>query len=464
MENRICWIYSDQELTPRAIDTIRRIKKENGYEDVKFKEATSFVTGDKVLVFGSRAPEGMWEGIEFIHTYSIAQIMAKANAVTVLTASLQMYFNGKHEPGVIPVWNTVIDRWEFDVPTAIDIETSGNLGVTHTPEEVELLSVALYQETDRRINPVTIMNNDGGIEGTVPLSQLQIEHLSRVLPKFTKAIYHNGKFDTRVLNRILGVKLCVWADTMLMHHTLNHAAGMHGLKELAQRYLGAPDWEAGISKFTKGGGHYELIPFNELVKYNGWDVYWTYQLWKLFAPQIEVDDDYIMTYEFELAIADMLLDVEMAGIPFSASAAEALESENLLKMEEELAVLREVAGENFNPNSPKQVKSVLNDTFACAVASTNEATLQQVIEQNEGRGVATWCTSLLEYRGLAKQNSTYAKGWGKQARQLDGDEQLRVRPTFLVHGTSTGRLSSTGPNAQNMPREKRVRSIVRIEE
>jgi DNA polymerase I-like protein with 3'-5' exonuclease and polymerase domains len=62
-----------------------------------------------------------------------------------------------------------------------------------------------------------------------------------------------------------------------------------------------------------------------------------------------------------------------------------------------------------------------------------------------------------------KIKSTYAEGWKKQARD-DGTGQYRVRPTFLVHGTSTGRLSSTGPNAQNMPREKKVRKIVALME
>lgn len=469
MVDLVCWVYSDQELTPRAIEVIRDIKKENNYENVKFLDVTVHgkpSPGSKVLVFGSRAPEGVWEGIEFIHTYSVAQIMAKANAVTVLTSSLQLYFNGVHEvpENFAPRWSSRFDAsWDFDAPTAIDIETSGNLGKTHTAEEVKVLSVAFYQEGRE---PLVIMNPHPEPSGELaPISHFELGHLKDVLPKFTKAIYHNGKFDTRVLNRVLGIKLCVWFDTMLAHHVLNHAAGMHGLKELAQRYLGAPEWETGLKKYTKNGGHYELIPFSELVKYNGWDVYWTFQLWKLFAPQIELDENNQKAFMFEMAVADVLLNVEMNGIPFHTENSNLLKELNESRMSSLLASLRGYANNTtFNPNSPQQVKQVLNLQYGLMVQSTAEAVLQEIIDINTGREVGMWCEMLLEYRGLSKQNSTYVDGWGKHARQLPGDDQKRVRPTFLVHGTSTGRLSSTSPNAQNVPRDKSVRKIVTLEE
>ena len=473
MVDRVCWVYSDQELTLRAIEVIRDIKKENNYEDVKFLDVTVHgkpSPGSKVLVFGSRAPEGVWEGVEFIHTYSVAQIMAKANAVTVLTSSLQLYFNGVHE---VPDWmrpaGYILSTctpdalgFDYDKPTAIDIETSGNLGKTHTPEEVEIISVAMYQG-----GPVPVVYHkiaDDGVT-SAPLHPTVLQMLAQELPKFTKAIYHNGKFDTRVLNRVLGIKLCVWFDTMLAHHVLNHAAGMHGLKELAQRYLGAPEWETGLKKYTKNGGHYELIPFSELVKYNGWDVYWTFQLWKLFAPQIERDENNQKAFMFEMAVADVLLNVEMNGIPFHAENSNLLKEANEQRMTVLLTSLRKCArNATFNPNSPQQVKKVLNEQYDCGVSGTSEAILQDIIDTFSGKEVSLWCEMLLEYRGLSKQNSTYVDGWGKHARQLPGDDQKRVRPTFLVHGTSTGRLSSTSPNAQNVPRDKAVRKIVTLEE
>lgn len=462
---RICWIYSEQELTPRAAEVISQIKRENGYEDVLFRDATNrtLPPGTKVLVFGSKAPEGVWSGVEFIHTYSIAQIMGKANAVTVLVSALQLYFNGKHEvpEGVRPMFSasvTPLTYWDYDAPTVIDIETSGNLGKTHTPEEVALLSVAFYQE-GRRPFVVVSHREDGTDKWTHPFDNSELELLAEVLPKFTKAIYHNGKFDTRVLNRVLGVRLCVWFDTMLAHHVLNHAAGDHKLKHLAQRYLGAPEWEKDLGKYTKGGGYYELIPRNKLVEYNGWDVYWTFQLWKLFAPQIESDDNNQMAFMFEMQAAEMLLKVEEYGIPFDSQAARELADLQEQIMDNTRHKLRGLTdNDTFNPNSPKQVKVELEKlgVYVPSTSADEIDTIKKAAEQAGIQRVVDFCDYLIAYRKASKIKGTYADGWAKHARYG------RVHPTFLVHGTSTGRLSSTGPNAQNVPRNKEVRKIVSL--
>lgn len=428
-------------------------------------------SGLNVLVFGSKAPDLIGDYISYVHTYSIAQLMAKANAVTVLVSSLQMYFNGKHVPTVTPPvtgreWQLRTSvtpgdfNFRYDKPVAIDIETSGNLGKEHTPEEVHIISIAMYDGT---ACPVVWTNpNEDGLSN--PLSEEQLKMFAEELPKYTKAIYHNGKFDTRVLNRVLGVKLCVWFDTMLAHHVLNHAAGEHGLKALAMRYLGAEDWEGGIKQYLLRGGHYERIPADKITVYNGWDVYWTFQLWKLFEPQIEMDEDNQKAFMVEMSYADLLLDVEMNGIPFDSDTAYGLGVEQSNIMDEARVELR-ILTENpaFNPNSPQQVKKYLNDVWKLEVAKTDEDTIKDILKHTERAAVKVFCELLLKYRKASKIKGTYAEGWKAFARK-DEEGQWRVHPTFFVHGTSTGRLSSKAPNAQNMPREKKIRKIVAITE
>lgn len=465
---RLCYVYSEQELTPRAADVISQIKKENDWDDVKFVQ--SEVSGRKakrVLVFGSKAPDGIWDGVEFVHTYSIAQMMSKANAITVLGAALQMYFNGKHKPTIDerPNWQCKGNAephffgFEYDAPVAIDIETDGNLGKTHTPDEVNIISIAMYDG-----GPIPIVWTNPAEDGTcLPLSEEQIAMFAQELKKYTKLIFHNGKFDLRVLNRVLGVKLCNWFDTMLAHHVLNIAAGEHGLKALAMRYLGAEEWEADIKQYTKGGGHYENIPFNILSRYNGWDVYWTYRLWELFAPQIEADENNQTAFMLEMQAADMLLNVERFGIPFDKKAAHDLAAEKQAEMDTAKAAICELTGHtNFNPNSPKQVKEYLHSQGRMVI-STDEKTINTIMGAygEEVDEVYRFCELLMKYRKASKVKGTYAEGWMKHARD-DGTGQMRVHPTFLVHGTSTGRLSSTAPNAQNMPRDKSVRKIVAL--
>lgn len=457
-------VYSEQALTPRAIEVLRTIKAENGFQDVTFIPYMGQRGTGNVLVFGNKVPEDAPGSVKFIHTYSIAQMMSKPNAMTVITAALRLYFGEAHEVplGVRPTmvtnpkfkiaYNFGID---FDKPTAIDIETDGNLDKEDTVDEVNIISVALYQEGR---NPIVYMNpRYDDVVGTHPLDSEMLEMLAEELPKFTKAIYHNGKFDTRVLNRVLGIKLCVWFDTMLAHHVLNIAAGAHGLKILAQQYLGAPDWEVGIKQYLKNGGHYENIPWENLVEYNGWDVYWTYQLWLLFESQIEQDDNNSMAFMLEMAAADMLLDVEVNGLPIDVEATEALSAEQEQIMQDHKLHMQVLTGrDKFNPNSPKQVKEVLAD-WGVEVASTDEKNINHLLDTFAPTNkVYIFCTSLMKFRKASKIRGTYAEGW------LNRSRNGRVHPTFLVHGTSTGRLSSTNPNAQNMPREKSVRKIVGV--
>lgn len=453
------WVYSEQTLTPRAAEVISSIKNAAGYGDWQFKYYNgNFAT--KVLVFGSKTPSNPM--VEYIHTYSIAQIMSKPNALTVVKAALDLYSGKAHavpegmQPQGLYDGVTPLSRFGFSytLPIAIDIETDGNLGVTHTPEDVRVISVALYQPGKAPfvyVHPQTYGDR-------LPVSHAVTNMFREELPKFTKAIYHNGKFDTRVLNRVLGVELKVWFDTMLAHHSLNHAAGMHGLKELCQKYLGAPNWEEGLKSYTLRGGHYERIPQGVLIEYNGWDVYWTYQLYELLSAMLEADDDAMKCFEFELEAAKLLLRVEQNGIPISNGAVYDLINEKTVIIEAETGLLRKYTGdENFNPNSPQQVKKVLAN-MGIHVPKTDVETIEMIAETTHNTVVKGFCHSLIRLRKAMKIKSTYAEGWLKEARSY------RVHPTFNVHGTTTGRLSSRAPNAQNMPRDKAIRKIVTVGE
>jgi len=83
-------VYSDQDLSPRAMDVIRAVV-DDAYPEHKI--TFNGWTGNrmqKVLVLG-RAPDGGWENVEFVYTYSIAQIMSKANAASVLASALRQF-------------------------------------------------------------------------------------------------------------------------------------------------------------------------------------------------------------------------------------------------------------------------------------------------------------------------------------------------------------------------------------
>jgi len=452
-------VYSEQELTPRAAEVLRAIV-DDAYPEhtIKFKPFDEFFDLE-VLVFGKVSEFFPTNELKIVYTYSIAQMMSKANAASVIKSALRQFIEA---PDPIPfghvmhsVWSTWIEStFDFAAPTAIDIETSGNLGKTHTAEEVGIISVAFYQAGK---SPFVVHGDWDNINNTTrDIQGAQLEELKRVIVKFTKGIYHNGKFDVRVLNRVLGVKLNVWFDTMLAHHVLNIAAGDHKLKTAARRYLGAPEWEEDLKKYLKNGGHYERIPILKLVDYNGYDVYWTYKLWEFFAPQIEADDNAQRALMVESAAADFLLDVENYGIPLDLEYAEAYGKDLDAEMAKELEYMRSIVNDDkYNPNSPVQVKARLL-FWDIQVKTTREPELQAVLDERDDDGPwRMFLESHLRYKKLSKINGTYVKGWASRSRNE------RVHPTYLVHGTSTGRLSSTNPNAQNMPRDKQIRKVVR---
>lgn len=456
-------VYSEQALSPQAGEVLRGIVTDSfPHQMIKFTlfNPSAPAGVEKVLVFGSITERTWSPDVTPVYTYSIAQMMTKANAASVITAGLRHMLTDPdpipfEKP--VPVISVSQLRLDFDKPVAIDIETSGNLGKEHTPEEVGLLSVAFYQPGRPPYVLVSASTrlDENGKEYNADINRTELDLLSSYIVKFKYAIYHNGKFDVRVLNRVLGVRLCVWFDTMLAHHTLNMAAGDHKLKTCARRYLGAPEWETDLGKYTKGGGHYEYIPVSMLVEYNGWDVYWTYQLYEFFAPQILANENFQKSFKLEMSAADFLLEVEEYGIPVDTQYAKAFSLKLDFDASARLSVLRIVThNPNFRPNSPKQVKEFL-ESNGVFLESTKEEFLQELIA-GSNPVVAQFCRELLAYRKAMKTKSTYADGWSSRSRNG------RVHPTFMVHGTSTGRLSSTSPNAQNMPREKEIRKLVRV--
>lgn len=462
------YIYTEDDVTPKVVDTIKGIIADKfPGEDIRFKgydPATDY-DAEAVLVLGKITnTDYMPTKTRLEFTYSIPQIMTKANAATVLAAGVQRTLR-KTEPVNVQIARStvsgrggitqgyLVDLFDFTKPVAIDIETSGNLGKTHTPEEVGLISVAIYQPG---VGALVLVNPplDGKL---VDFSENEAARIGEFLDKFECAIYHNGKFDIRVLNRVCGVKLHNWFDTMLAHHVLNQAAGQHGLKDLAKLYFGADDWEAGIGKYLKGGGHYENIPREYLIIYNGYDVYWTYRLFELLDPLIDADDNAQKAFVLEMAEAEFLLKVERRGIPFDNEYAEWLAGECESQAKFYQANLRVLTGvDTFNPGSWQQVKKALA-VYGVDTPSTDEKHIAAIqADAEEGSDLWKFCSYLISYRKATKMRGTYAEGWAAHSRNG------RVHPTFLVHGTSTGRLSSTGPNAQNVPREKRIRKMVTL--
>jgi len=403
----------------------------------------------------------------YVKTLSQKQILSNPAAITELRAALTQLLTPMtwDDPKI-----QVIDRLSVSEENrlgpilVVDIETGGDI-TTMTPEQFWLLSLAIY---------------DGG--GTAYVftqeSLLREDTRAQLLRLFRrkKLIAHNMKFDFRTLSAHLGQMIYGHCDTMLMHHTINPGAKEHGLKPLAMKYLGAPDWDAAIKDYVKGTYKefpttyyyprqlwddyikklgkmplgYEAIPKDILYPYNGWDVIWTWRLFEYLKPALENDERLAKLAKMEYSYGNFLQDVENNSLTIDPEYVSYLARVIGGLFDSEVAAVREIVGrDTFNINSPKQVKDWLLEQ-GYPMKSTAEEKLLDAIAADKSMpdNVREFIEHLLEARGFSKLKGTYVEGTRKRVQPGN-----RVFTTFKVHGTNTGRLSSADPNVQNIPRD-----------
>ena len=281
----------------------------------------------------------------------------------------------------------------------------------------------------------------------IPKEILEIEgHRKRLLKMLTECgvIAHNSKYDIGVLEAALGEKIPLYFDTMLAHYATDERSGLHGLKYLATEFLGTPDYEAEIKPYIQHR-NYATIPTDILYKYNAYDVHATRLLYSFLSDQIETKGLTTILRHLHRS-SDTLLQVETRGIAFDGEYSDTLESRLL---DEQLKLEGTIP---FNPRSHVQVKRYFAE-YGIKLPDTQEETLQRMSDAlPEGHLAKKMVDRVLTARGYTKMLSTYVTGL--QGRVTDAGT---VHPSFLLHTTTTGRLSSRNPNAQNIPRAKELK-------
>lgn len=283
--------------------------------------------------------------------------------------------------------------------------------------------------------------------GKKALSNNDVKASLKRLFEHSRIVAHNGKFDLKGLRPTLG-KIPLWFDTMLASYLTDERRGTNGLKYLAQELLGAPEYEQEIKQYVSGkNSSYENIPEELLYKYNAYDVSCTYDLYEYYKDRLE-KEGLRKTHDFLVAASNTLTECELNGIQVDTEYLEELSREYQTKLGDLEKILYKWVD---NPRSPLQVKKALQ-SLGFDVDSTAEEILRTI--EGKAKGDAkTFVENLLTYRRTAKLHGTYIKGI---------DERLyrgRVHPTFLLHGTTTGRLACRNPNMQNVPRESSIRRL-----
>jgi len=346
----------------------------------------------------------------------------------------------------------------------IEVGVEKDISFDH-PNNYAMLCVGLQMEKgfayilgEEALNPKKTIEVDGvdQIVSDDDKKGLVWEVFKRFLQR-TKIIAHNGKFDLAGLFPHLG-GLELFFDTMLAHYALDERVGgqLHGLKVLAVELLGAPKYDDEIQRFVPRGGNYALIPRPILYKYNAYDVSCTWDLFELFQERLD-RDGVRRVHDFLVAASNQLMYLELNGIGFDIAYSNALQTDYLTRLDEVDSLVQELTKiPTFNPRSPKQVKEFLHDQ-GIRVSTTNEDTLKRILERlNPASTAAKFIQALLRSRKETKLYGTYVKGLRKRVYRR------RIHTTYLLHGTTSGRLASRNPNLQNIVRDKMIKKQFRV--
>jgi len=262
---------------------------------------------------------------------------------------------------------------------------------------------------------------------------------------------HNLKYDLTVLEAVGLVPRCTIADTMLMSYVLDAAGGRHDMDSLAKRILGVDtiSYEDVCGKGAKQIGFAE-VPLEQASEYASEDADITLRLFRRFEGRLETEPSLQSIYQdLELPVMLVLRDMENHGALLDGAILKSQSQSIGVRLGELEIEAQALAGRSFNLASPKQLQEILFDEMKLPVLkktpkgapSTNEEVLQELALDYPLPKL------LIEHRSLSKLKGTYTDKLPEDCDPADG----RVHTSFHQAVTSTGRLSSSDPNLQNIP-------------
>lgn len=372
-------------------------------------------------------------------TLSPKQIVTNPQSVLFLAQALQYGYLGPIDPGLElgkdwVIWEGQDISFKKGCVIALDIESAGDID-NDTFAAGRILSIALWNGKFGVVIPEELAET--------PESAELIERLCRDCI----VVCHNGTFDMAYLSKRLGINVYHHEDTLLMHFVLDNLAGEHGLKPLARRWLRAGDWDSDAKSYLKGGAYFENIPREKLYRYNLMDVVYTFKLYEYFLPILKNSGKYNY-YRYRMRVTKVLIDVQMNGVAVSLDALDELEEKYKQQCDEFLAMLCSIAGEDFNPQSPKQIR----DYFETKGVSSPSFDSDHLKKLRRAGKETEFIDALLAYRYAAKVLGSYITNV-RRKRGEDG----RIHPYYLPHGAKTGRLSAKGPAIQTMGRDSGIK-------
>ena len=345
----------------------------------------------------------------------------------------------------------------------VDIETT-----SLSPRKGAVLGIALSTKSHE------------GIYVTAEVAEIYIEELAQIFKEKT-CIFHNSKFDMSFLKYEFGFEFPKFEDTMLLHYCLEETVGTHGLKPLALRFTDLGDYEKELDDYKKTFArknkikledfNYGMLPVDILAPYACKDADGTFQLYDKFYPLVSGNEKFSKLYEEILKPATTsLAELENNGGPISIDHANDLhdnyeidieECINEISMDEAVKRFERIHEKTFNPNSTMQLREVFFNILKLRSTKKTATGAQSTDKEVLAELDHPLSDAILDLREKTKLSNTYIRNILKGL-----DKDYRLRSSFNVHGTTSGRLSSSGTlNYQNIPRDnKDIKKLFRARE
>jgi len=295
---------------------------------------------------------------------------------------------------------------------------------------------------------------EGRVADQLPLDRV-VEILSPLLssPDVLK-VGHNLKYDGHVLRRRVngGFTISPVDDTMCLSYVLDAGRqSSHKLDDLAEIHLGHSmiKYEDVCGKGTKKITFDQVRP-EDALEYAAEDADITYRLWQMLKPRLAQESKTSVYERLERPLIPVLVQMESEGIRVDRQALASMSQHFATRIGTLEQAIHELAGEPFNIGSPKQLGEILFAKMGLEGGKKSKtgawSTSADVLDDLAASGVEI-AEQVLEWRQLSKLKSTYADALVTSINP----ETQRVHTSFSMVGASTGRLSSSDPNLQNIP-------------
>ncbi|WP_282095136.1 DNA polymerase I [Epibacterium ulvae] len=335
---------------------------------------------------------------------------------------------------------------------AVDTETTGLDEMV-----VDLVGISLcvtagkacYIPLTHKAGNDDLFGGDGLAEGQMPLEEA-VALLKPVLedPAIIK-IGQNMKYDAKILHRY-GVDVAPIDDTMLMSYALHGGEHGHGMDALSERYLEhkpipiKPLLGTGKSAIT-----FDKVAIEDAVPYAAEDADITLRLWQQFKPKLHQRQVTTVYETLERPLVPVLAQMERNGIKVDRDTLSRMSNAFAQKMAGLEAEIHELAGQDFNVGSPKQLGEILFDKLELPGGKKGKtgayATGADILEDLATEHALP--ALVLDWRQLSKLKSTYTDALQDHINAETG----RVHTSYLQTGANTGRMASSDPNLQNIP-------------